>query len=224
MTTTPVTTTPVVDAGATCIESITLDAEDPEAAEAFYAGAFGLAPRLRVRAGDTPSSGFRGYLLSLVVAQPGTVDSLVGAAVDGGAAILKPATKSFWGYGGVIQAPDGAIWKIATSAKKDAGPVSRHVDDIVLLLGVSDVKASKRFYTHRGLRIAKSFGGKYVEFDTAPVKLALYPRRAAAKDAGVPADGSGSHRLAILSQAGSFTDPDGFRWETATFPNASDPA
>ena len=177
-----------------------------------------------MRAGDTPSSGVRGYLLSRVVAQPGTVDSLVGAAVDGGAAILKPATKSFWGYGGVIQAPDGAIWKIATSAKKDAGPVSRHVDDIVLLLGVSDVKASKRFYTHRGLRIAKSFGGKYVEFDTAPVKLALYPRRAAAKDAGVPADGSGSHRLTILGHGGGFADPDGFHWEAATLPTTADPA
>jgi hypothetical protein len=28
-------------------------------------------------------------------------------------------------------------------------------------------------------------------------------------------DGTGSHRLTIGSDAGSFTDPDGFSWETA---------
>jgi hypothetical protein len=34
-----------------------------------------------------------------------------------------------------------------------------------------------------------------------------------AKDAGVSPDGSGSHRIVIGSEAGSFTDPDGFAWE-----------
>ena len=29
------------------------------------------------------------------------------AAVDAGATVLKPAAKSLWGYGGVVQAPDG---------------------------------------------------------------------------------------------------------------------
>jgi hypothetical protein len=47
------------------------------------------------------------------------------------------------------------------------------------------------------------------------VKLALYSRPAAAKDAGVSADGTGSHRLIVASDAGSFTDPDGFAWEAA---------
>jgi len=88
----------------------------------------------------------------------------------------------------------------------------------VLLLGVEDVKASKRFYVDRGLAVAKSFGSKYVEFDTpsSPVKLALYGRRAAAKDAGVSADGTGSHRIVLESDAGPFTDPDGFAWEDAS--------
>jgi hypothetical protein len=36
-----------------------------------------------------------------------------------------------------------------------------------------------------------------------------------AKDAGVPLEGSGSHRLAIGGDAGSFTDPDWFEWEAA---------
>jgi hypothetical protein len=49
----------------------------------------------------------------------------------------------------------------------------------------------------------------------SPVKLALYSRPAAAKDAGVSADGTGSHRLVIAGDAGAFTDPDGFAWEAA---------
>jgi hypothetical protein len=48
------------------------------------------------------------------------------------------------------------------------------------------------------------------------VELALCGRRALAKDAGVPAEGTGSHRVVIGSDDGSFTDPDGFVWEAAT--------
>ncbi|MFG2004063.1 hypothetical protein ACGFNU_33385 [Spirillospora sp. NPDC048911] len=44
--------------------------------------------------------------------------------------------------------------------------------------------------------------------------LALYPRRALAKDTGVPQEGDGSHRMVIGSDAATFTDPDGFVWET----------
>lgn len=92
----------------------------------------------------------------------------------------------------------------------------------MLLLGVEDVKASKQFYVEQGLTVGKSFGGKYVEFATGsgPVKLALYKRRALAKDAGVPADGTGSHRLVLSSVASPFSDPDGFVWE-ATAPLAA---
>jgi len=197
------------------IDSITLEVPDPAVAEAFYAAAFGLDTRLRVRASQAPTTGFRGFTLSLVVSQPSTVDSLVGTALDSGATTLKPVAKSFWGYGGVVQAPDGAIWKVASSAKKDTGPATRAVDQLVLLLGVADVKASKRFYISQGLTLAKSFGSKYVEFASpdSQVKLALYSRRAAAKDAGVDPEGTGSHRIVIGSGAGFFTDPDGFRWE-----------
>ncbi|MGW6377573.1 glyoxalase [Rhodococcus sp. NPDC055112] len=201
----------------TSIDLITLEVPDPKAAEASYAAAFGLGDRVRVRASETPTTGFRGFVMSLVVAQPSTVDSLVGTALDAGFTTLKPAKKSFWGYGGVVQAPDGTIWKVATSNKKDTAPVTREVDDIVLLLGVEDVKASKQSYVDRGLSVGKSFGSKYVEFATpgSPVRLALYGRRAAAKDAGVSPDGTGSHRIVIGSDAGAFTDPDGFAWERA---------
>ncbi|PZS16565.1 MAG: glyoxalase [Pseudonocardiales bacterium] len=202
----------------TRIESVILEAADPVAAEEFYAAAFGLGELLRVRAGDTPSSGFRGFTLSLVVAQPNIVDELIGAAMYGGASTLKPVTKSFWGYGGVVQAPDGTIWKVASSAKKNSGPATREVEDVVLLLGVADVKATKQFYLGHGLSVAKSFGSKYVEFEAAasPVKLALYSRRAAAKDVGVSVEGTGSHRIVIVGGSEAVTDPDGFAWQAST--------
>ena len=201
----------------TAIETVTLEVGDPTAAEAFYAAAFGLGPRLAVRASDAPTTGFRGFTLSLVVSQPSTVDSLVGTALGGGATVLKPVKKSFWGYGGVVRAPDGTIWKVATSSKKEVGPATREIEQMVLLLGVEDVKATKQFYADHGLPVAKSFGSKYVEFDTggSSIKLALYSRRAAAKDAGVSPEGSGSHRIAIGGDGGPFTDPDGFGWEAA---------
>jgi predicted lactoylglutathione lyase len=208
-----------MDTTMTAIESVTLEVPDATAAAAFYDAALGLGPRLSLRAGDAPApTGFRGFTLSLVVSQPGNVDALVGAALNHGATALKATKKSFWGYSGVVRAPDGAIWKVATSAKKDKGPATKEVEDVVLLLGVADVKASKRFYVERGLSVAKSFGSKYVEFeapDGAPVKLALYGRNALAKDAGVSPDGEGSHRITIDNSGATFTDPDGFTWETA---------
>lgn len=199
----------------TTIDAVILEVPDPTAAATFYDAAFGLGDKVRFRASEAPTTGFRGFILSLVVSQPSTVDSLIGTALDAGATTLKPAKKSFWGYGGVIQAPDGAIWKIATSAKKDTGPATREIDDFVVLFGVDNVKTTKQFYIDRGLTVGKSFGSKYVEFDTPPssVKLALYGRRAAAKDAGVAPEGTGSHRLVIGSGLGEFVDPDGFEWE-----------
>lgn len=200
----------------TALQSVTLEASDVAAAEAFYAD-FGVGKYVDVRAPAGPSSGFRGYTLSLVVAQPKNVDAFLDAAVAGGGAVVKPAKKSLWGYGGVVQAPDGALWKVATSSKKDRGPAVREFDALVLLLGVADVKASKEFYVARGLEVAKSFGRKYAEFagPSSQIKLALYGRRALAKDAGVSEEGSGSHRIVLGGNAGPVTDPDGFVWEDA---------
>ncbi|MFF3879056.1 glyoxalase [Streptomyces sp. NPDC001978] len=201
----------------TSIASVTLEVADPEAARRFYT-AFGVDTRIGLRASEAHSTGFRGFTLALTVSGPATVDSFVDAAMDAGATVLKPAAKSLWGYGGVVQAPDGTIWKIATSAKKDTGSAARGIDEIVLLLGVEDVKATKQFYVGRGLTVARSFGSKYAEFtsdESSPVKLALYKRRGLAKDLGVPADGTGSHRIVLGCTVGPFTDPDGFAWEAA---------
>ena len=209
----------------TSLEFVTLQVDDPTAAERFYTAAFGLGPRVRLRASKAPTSGFRAFTLSLVVAQPATVDRLIGAALDAGATSLKPAVKQFWGgYSGVVQAPDGTIWKVATASKKNTGPATREIDEIVLLLGVADLAASKRFYLDHGLEVAKSIARAYVEF-AAPskhIKLGVYKRRALAKDAGVSPDGSGSHRLVIGSDAGPFTDPDGFAWEAPVKEPATD--
>jgi uncharacterized glyoxalase superfamily protein PhnB len=200
----------------THIASVTVETPDPAAADAFHAAAFGpgVVPVV-ARASEEPTSGFRGFTLSLVVSQPSTVDALFGAALEAGATEVKPAKKSLWGYGGVLRGPDGTIWTIASSSKKDRGPVSREIDEFVIQLGVADVAASKRFYVERGLEVAKSYGRKYVQFGSpsSPVTLALYGRRALAKTAGVSPDGTGSHRVAINSTAGPFTDPDGFTWE-----------
>ncbi|NUP18061.1 MAG: glyoxalase [Streptomyces sp.] len=207
------------------LASVTLEVADPESARHFYTS-FGVAAHIALRASEAESTGFRGFTLALTVSGPASVDGFLGAAVDAGATVLKPAAKSLWGYGGVVQAPDGTIWKVATAAKKDTGPDTREIDEFVLLLGVEDMKASKQFYVGRGLTVARSFGGKYTEFATGygdgagagagAVKLALYKRRGLAKDLGVPVEGTGSHRVVLGGTADAFTDPDGFTWEPAT--------
>lgn len=198
------------------IEFVTIEVADLTAANRFYTAAFGVGTQVRLKASEAPTTGFRGFTLSLIVSQPATVNGLVSAAIDAGATPLKPAAKSLWGYGGVVQAPDGTIWTVASSAKKDTGPATRQIDEVVLQLGVADVGASMRFYVDRGLTVTKSYGRRYVELDSGPVKLTLYRRRALAKVAGVSPDGTGSHRLVIGSDAGHFTDPDGFAWEAAS--------
>ncbi|MFG2840143.1 glyoxalase [Streptomyces zaomyceticus] len=222
-------------AAPTSLESVTLEVADLEAARRFYS-AFGVDTYIHLRQTDAHSTGFRGFTLALTVSGPATVDSFVAAAVSAGATVLKPAAKSLWGYGGVVQAPDGTIWKIATSAKKDTGPATREIDEVVLLIGVENVKATKDFYTGQGLAVARSFGGKYAEFtpgSSSTVKLALYKRRALAKDLGIPTDGTGSHHIILgtttrtattdpttthtdPTNTHAFTDPDGFIWETTT--------
>ncbi|MET8138101.1 MULTISPECIES: glyoxalase [unclassified Streptomyces] len=207
------TSTPVT----TSIAAITLEVADLEAARRFYS-AFGVDTYLHLRASQAHSTGFRGFTLALTVSGPATVDGFIGAAVDAGATVLKPAAKSLWGYSGVLQAPDGTIWKIATSAKKDTGPDTREIDEVVLLIGVEAVRATKQFYVGRGMTVTKSVGSMYVEFapgQSHPVKMALYRRRALAKEVGVPADGTGSHRIVLGSTADAFTDLDGFVWEAA---------
>ncbi|MFJ6700604.1 glyoxalase [Streptomyces sp. NPDC091272] len=202
------------------LTTVALEVPDVAAADRFCT-AFGVSSLVSLRPlGESAagSSGFRGFTLALTVAGPATVNRFLDAAVQAGATVLKPGSKSLWGYGGVVQAPDGAIWKVATSAKKDTGPATSEIDDFVVLLGVDDVKASKQYYADRGLQVARSFGGKYAEFavhGSSRAKLALYKRTGLAKDLGTSPEGSGSHRLVLGGTLGDFTDPDGFTWTSA---------
>jgi len=199
------------------IDFVTIGVSDTTEAERFYTAAFGLGDRVRVKTTDESTSGFRGFTLSLVVSQPSSVDRLIDSALGAGATSLKPGAKSLWGYGGVVQAPDGAIWTIASSSKKDTGPATREIDEFVLQLGVEDVGASKQYYVDHGIPVAKAYGRKYVQLGDpgSPITLALYQRRGLAKVAGIPEEGAGSHRLVITGDAAPFTDPDGFEWATA---------
>ena len=195
------------------IEFLTIEVDDPAAAQPLYT-ALGLEDHIRLRPSTEPSTGFRGFTLSLVAAQPATVNALMDTATDAGATVLKPATKSLWGFGGGLRAADGTIVTLASSSKKDSGPATLEIDEVVLQLGVTDVAASKAFYVEHGLEVGKSFGRRYVEFAlSGPIALSLTKRPALAKVAGIDPDGTGSHRLAVASDVGPFTDPDGFAWE-----------
>ncbi len=103
------------------IDGLVLEVEDGAATEAFYKEAFELGDVLRVRESAAPTSGFRGYTVSLVASQPGSVDALVRSALDAGATEVKPVKKSFWGYGGVVRAPDGTLWKVAARPRRTPG-------------------------------------------------------------------------------------------------------
>jgi hypothetical protein len=197
----------------TSLSSVTLEVPDISAAEKFYLEAFGSNVPVKFSKSDSASSGFRGYTISLLVAQPGDAGLLFDAAVTAGATVLKPIAKSLWGVGGVIQAPDGAIIKLATSAKKDTTDISKHLESVVILIAASDVSATKKFYEDKGFTVGKSFG-KYVEFDLkpSPIGFGLYSIKALAKDAGVAPEHGHSHHIVLNGDAGSFTDPDGFVW------------
>ncbi|WP_407565484.1 glyoxalase [Streptomyces sp. 184] len=196
------------------IQYVIIEAAEPDAAEQFYTSGLAMDGQVRVQGSEEPTSGFRGFTMSLIVGQPADANALVDTSVEAGATTVKPPKKSLWGYGGVVKAPDGTVWTVASKSKKDSGPATGKIEQIVLQLAVEDVKASKQFYVDRGFEATKSYGGKYVEFadPAAPVAFSLYKRADLAKVAGVPPEGSGSHRLKIVAETEAFTDPDGFEW------------
>ncbi len=199
------------------INNITLEVEDAdqaESAERFYRDSFGLADRVSVVVAPSSSSGFRGFAPSLVLTQPADVDALFDRAIAGGAEVLKPVSKGIWGYGGSLRAPEGTVWQVSSESKKNTGPATGEIISMVLLLGVADVKASKRFYEQHGAVVAKSFGGTYAEFRTGQVTLALYKRAGLAKQVGLSdATGSGSHRVIAVGDT-DLTDPDDYVFAT----------
>jgi hypothetical protein len=75
-------------------------------------------------------------------------------------------------------------------------------------LDVADTAVAGRFY-------AAARGPDVPLRSHPPRRQGALPARCAG-GAGVPPEGSGSHRLAIGGDAGSFMDPDGFEWRPAT--------
>jgi len=147
------------------------------------------------------ASGFRGYVLSSIVSQPSEVETLVHAAVQGGATVLKPAKKGiFGGFSAVFRAPDGTVWKLSSQAKKDTDAAKNppQPSETAIFLGVAEPKSTKGFYTALGLSVDRDYGNKFVDFTVAPKawRVGLMPRKDLAKDAGVDAAGEGFHGAA----------------------------
>lgn len=112
------------------------------------------------------ASGFRGYVVSSIVSQPSEVEALMHAGAQGGATVLKPAKKGFFGgFSGVFRAPDGTVWKLSAQAKKDTGPAKNppQPSETPIFLGVAEPKSSKEFYTALGLTVDRDYGNKFVD-------------------------------------------------------------
>lgn len=77
-----------------------------------------------------------------------------------------------------------------------------------IMLGVADVARSRDFYAALGAEIKKD-AGRFVllGFGTGS-EIALYPRAAAAKDAGVDAEGSGFAGVSFHQTLGAPTEVD----------------
>ena len=75
------------------IDHLVLEVDDVAEAEAFYKTACGLGDVIRLRESREPTSGFRGFTMSLVVGQPSTVETLVASALAAGA-MSRPAGSS----------------------------------------------------------------------------------------------------------------------------------
>jgi len=147
-------------------------------------------------ASEAGPSGFRGYIVSYVLAQPSEVAAVVEAAGRHGATILKPAKKALFGaFSGVFEAPDGSIWKVSAPTKKDTGPAATPPvpTETGVLLGVAEPKRSKVFYEALGMTVDRDYGDQYIDFAPAAgtCRFGLMKRGALAKDVGVDADGAG---------------------------------
>ena len=194
------------------IETLTIEASELAASDAFYE-ALGLTPRVRVAPSSSRLVGYRGFVLGLVASQPAMVDALAAAALSAGGRTLRAPSRSLWGYGGAVGAPDGTVVSLASSPKKSKGPARSELEHVVLQLGVADVARSRRFYAERGFTVAKSFGRRFAELTTGEVTLTLNPREKLARTMGVDANDAPERGLVIAADVEPFRDPDGFVWE-----------
>jgi catechol 2,3-dioxygenase-like lactoylglutathione lyase family enzyme len=182
------------------------------------------------------SSGFRGFTLSYVVEQASDVDDMLVRLERAGGVVSKPPRFAFWGYSAHVTDPSGHLWKIASPKRKSLIARKRAVSgvpnvipaqELVLTVGVADIKRAKGFYKETlGSEVKKDYS-KFVSFEGTP-GLALYTWDALADDAGVPPEGTGfrGFRIGTASantRSASFTDPDGFFWKVARAQVAQEP-
>lgn len=219
------------------LDLITLGAPRAEAARSFYVSAFSPPTtggdedaaldlhgtgRLAVRPidalaadvrADPATSGFRGFVLSAIVARPSEVRALLDAATTGGATVVKPAKKELFGeFTAVYQAPDGALWKLAAASKKDTSPAGDPPEptETAVYLGVASPKASKAFFEALGMSTDRDYGDKFIDFTVTEgvCRLGLLPRKALAKDAGVGEHGEGFSAVLLTHTAASREEVD----------------
>ena len=238
------------------VDVITLGIADGDRTRRFYEDGLGLpvggdAPlalrpwdELAAEAGAAPASrGFRGFTMSYIVEDSDAVDTVLANAVKAGGTLSKPTRWAFWGYSGYVTDPSGCLWKVASAKRRpllrgdgaaaEANGVRPPAKEVVLTIGVADVKRSKSFYAGGiGWEVDKNFG-KFVSFDGG---LAMYRRDALAKDAAVPEPGDGFRGVVMTTlvdsvdaglraaeRAGAtvvgqhlYADPDGHVWRLAT--------
>ncbi len=223
------------------LDLIDIGAPRVEAAHAFYSSAFSAVTedgvddldlhgsgRLAVHRVDAPTAepdvsedvpGFHGCVLSAIVGQPAEVRALLDAATAQGAAVVKPPKKQLFGeYTAVYRAPDGALWKLAASTKKDKGqvPSPPKPTETAVYLGVAEPKTSREFYEALGMSVRHDYGSTFVDFtttDTGTSRLGLLTRKALAKDigvedTGVDGQGDGFPALVLTHTATSPQDVD----------------
>ena len=113
-----------------------------------------------------------------------------------------------------MQAPDGTIWKVAASSKKNKRPGGPEFEHLVLLLGVEDVKASKEYYVTRGSEVGEELRRQVrrVRGPAPDIKLVSLQPRAARQGRRRRCRGNRVAPILVVSDAGDFTDPDGYVW------------
>src|SRR5437763_374440 len=159
------------------------------------------------RAGMSPeSSGFRGFTLSYIVADPSGVDDMLARLVAAGGQVAKEPRLAFWGYSAHVADPSGHLWKIASPKRRPllgrnrtaGSPDPVPAQELALTIGVADIKRSRRFYEDGLGNPTKKAYSKFVSFDGdgAP-DLSMYNWDALADDANVPPEGNGFRGFAM---------------------------
>jgi catechol 2,3-dioxygenase-like lactoylglutathione lyase family enzyme len=222
------------------IDVITIDVADLGRARSFYVDGLrgrveeerhdllrlefgGAASTLELRPADALGAGFGGFTLSYILDSAAGVDGVLARALRAGGTIAKPPQRAFWGYSACVADPSGHLWKLASSKRKPL--IARDGDadetatatEIVLTIGVADIKRAKQFYVEElGWSTKKSYS-KFVCLDGGDASdLAMYRWDDLAADAGVSPEASASRGLTLRGSGdspASFTDVDGFAWE-----------